>query len=104
MIIKKPTEQDLKNWQSIWLEHKDKMTPNRKSGAELLSYLQSKYILTEIYDKNAVDAIIGNVTMNACHSEKLPKGTAPIPRTFFLENSGCGEVFYKDENSDPVEI
>jgi len=63
------------------------LQPNRKSGTELLNYLRNKYVLTEIYDKDAIDAIVSNVTMNVPYAEKLPDGVVPVPRAFFLENT-----------------
>lgn len=104
MITQEPTKEMIEEWKSTWEQYKEKLEPNRKSGTELLNYLQGKYVLTEIYDKDAIDAIIGNVTMNVCHSEKLPDGVAPVPRAFFLENTGNGKVFYQDENKDSADI
>lgn len=42
--------------------------------------------------------------MNKPLAEKLPNGAVPLPRTFFLENKGKGEIFYKNENKDSEEI
>ena len=104
MITQEPTPKLLEEWKEIWLRYKDSLVPNRKSGADFLYYLQSNYVLTELHDKNAADAVIGNVTMNACYSEKLPEETCPFPKTFFLENRGNGEAFFKDPNKDSAEI
>jgi len=104
MITKEPTKEMFAEWKSIWSQYKEKLKPNRKSGKELLQYLQDKYVLTEIYDKNASDAVIGNITMNAPNAEKLPGGAIPVPRTFFLENTGNGEKLYQDENKDSVDV
>ncbi|ODM25015.1 hypothetical protein [Acetivibrio mesophilus] len=104
MITKEPTPEILGEWKSIWMQYKDILKPNRKSGQELLEYLQNKYILTEIHEKRATDAIIYNVTMNKVYEEKLPEGKTPIPRAFYLENAGNGEVFYRDENKDSMDI
>ena len=104
MITQEPTEEILDEWKAIWLQYKSKLQPNRRPGTELLSHLQSKYVLTEIHEKAATDAVIGNVTMNAPFSEKLPNGTAPIPRTFFIENAEKGEILYQDKNKDSVDI
>ncbi len=104
MITREPTKEELEEWKTIWIKYKGKLQPNRKSGVELLDYLQSKYVLTEIYDKKAADAIIGNVTMNAPFAEKMPEGAFPVSRAFFLENAGKGEVFYRLENKDPIDL
>ncbi|WP_312431039.1 hypothetical protein [Lacrimispora sp.] len=104
MITQEPTKDMLEEWKSIWIHYKERLRPNRKSGTELLHYLQEKYVLTEIHDKSASDAVIGNVNENECYAEKLPAGTAPVPRTFFLENTENGKVLYQDQNKDSVNI
>lgn len=104
MITQEPTEAILEEWKSVWLRYKDKLNPNRKSGTDLLNYLLQKYILTEMHEKGAADAVIGNVTMNTCYAEKLPVGMIPVPRTFFLENAGNGDIFYRAENKDSEDI
>lgn len=104
MLTREPTKELLQEYKSIWMQYKDQLRPNRKSGRELLDYLQQKYILTEIWDKEAADAVVLSVTKNQPYKEKLPVGMAPVPRTFFLENAGNGEVFYTSENKDPIDI
>lgn len=98
-----PTGKILEECKSIWMQYKDQLRPNRKSGEELLRYLLQKYVLTEIQNVNALDTVIYNVKMNAPYAEKLTPGAAPIPRAFFLENAGNGVVFYKRENKDPID-
>lgn len=104
MITQRPTEEMLEAMKSIWIKYKDKLHPNRKSGMELLEYLLSNYSLTEIYDKNAINSITYNIIMNKFNSEKLPNGVKPVPRAFYLENSGNGERFYLAENEDPIDL
>lgn len=65
MITKEPTQADLKTWQQIWIQYKDQLHPNRKSGMELLHYLQDKFVLTERFDEHARRVISDNVTMNS---------------------------------------
>lgn len=57
MIVQEPTEKMIAEWKSIWQRYNGKLKPNRKSGGEVLSYLQNKFILTELYDDNASNAI-----------------------------------------------
>ena len=42
--------------------------------------------------------------MNEYWAEKLPAGTAPSPRAFYLENEGAGRRFYLPENRDDPEL
>lgn len=104
MLMHEPKLEMYDEWKSVWNQYKDKLMPNRKSGQELLDFLSSKYVLTEIHDKSATDAVFFNVTRNKPLAEKLPHGAAVQPRTFFLENLGDGQIFYKEENADPEEI
>lgn len=104
MQTQEPTIQMVESWKKIWAEYHDRLKPNRKSGGELLEYLMGKYTLTEIYEAEALEAVYMNVTMNECFAIKLPEDTLPQPRAFFLENSGSGAIFYKEENQDPFEI
>lgn len=104
MITQAPSTKQLEEWKSTWLQYKERIQPNRKTGLELLEYLQSQYSLTEIFDADALDAIRYAVTMNEQRTEKLPKGTAPIPRAFYLNNSGQGKKFYLSENKDDPKI
>lgn len=100
MITREPTKEMLEEWKSIWEEYKDVLKPNRKSGEEVLTYLQSHYVLTEIDDENALSCISEPVKENEYFAEKLPEGTAINPRAFYLENTGCGKKFYLPENKD----
>lgn len=100
MLTQEPTPEMFEEWKSVWHKYKDSLTPNRKSGQELLDYLSHEYVMTETHDKEAADAVRFNVTMNKPNAEKLPDGAVPQPRTFFLENTGKGEIFYKDANKD----
>lgn len=100
MITTEPTREMFEEWKAVWKQYKDLLRPNRKSGAELLTYLQSNYPLTEIFDKKALDVISENVALNDHLAEKLPVGQSPVPRAFFLENTGNGRRFYLAENRD----
>lgn len=104
MITYEPTKEMFEEWKAIWAQYKNRLRPNRKSGALLLKYLQDNYVLTEIHDKEASDAVSGNVLMNKPLSEKLPAGEKPVPKTFFLENTGNGERFSRPENKDPLDL
>lgn len=104
MITTEPTWELLDEWKAVWEQYKDSLRPNRKTGAELLTYLQSKYPLTEIFDKKALDVVSETVTLNEHLTEKLPVGQSPVPRAFFLENTGNGRRFYLAENSDSPDL
>lgn len=35
------TQEMLEEWKAVWLQYKDKLIPNRKSGKELLGYYRA---------------------------------------------------------------
>ncbi len=104
MIVKNPSKEKLEEWKSTWIKYKDLIKPNRKTGLELLKYLQTNYSLTEIFDTDALNAISYTVSMNKNLSEKLINGVTPVPRAFYLNNIGQGEKFYLPQNKDNKEI
>lgn len=104
MIVKKPSSEQRQAWHALWKQYKDLIRPNRKTGPELLNYLQQNYTLTEIFDDDVVDVIVYNVMMNQTRAAKLPVGAVPVPRAFYLENTGQGEKFYRSESKDDADI
>lgn len=104
MITQKPTPEMLAEWKSIFDQYKDLLQPNRKSGIDLLGYLQSNYSLTEITDKEVLTAISENVSLNEFFAEKLPAGQLPLPKAFYLEDRGNGRKFYLSPNRDPQDL
>lgn len=104
MITQKPTPATLAEWKMIFNQYKSLLRPNRRSGAELLHYLKSSYMLTEITDGEVLAVISENVSRNAFWAERLPAGQRPIPKAFFLENTGNGQKFYLSENRDCSDV
>lgn len=104
MITQKPTPEILTEWKKAFEQYKDFLQPNRKSGTDLLDYLQSKYSLTEIMDEAVLTVISENVSRSALFAEKLPAGQRPLPKAFYLENIGNGHKFYRSENKDSLDL
>ena len=104
MIVQMPSQEVLKEWKSLWKCYKDTLQPNRKNGPELLQYLQSNYCLTEIFEDNILNTISENVTNSPYWSDKLPEGSSPFPKAYYLENHGNGKKFYLPENQDPIDL
>ncbi len=104
MITKMPTAATLKEWKATYDSYKDRLKPNRISGADLLNYLTGKYVLTEITEQDALDIVRDNIMLNEFYREKLPPNTLPDPRAFYLENAGDGQKFFLPQNADNPEI
>lgn len=94
MITTQPTPQMLTAWKQLWLQYRDKLWPNRKSGEKLLCYLREKYELTEIREKTALEIVRRSILENPFCAEKLPRGSKPNPKAFFVENRGNGSALY----------
>lgn len=104
MITQEVTPKMLDEWKQTFEQYKDLLRPNRKSGAEILAYLQSNYVLTEITDPQVLSVISDNVSMNPFDAEKLSSGQHPMPKAFYLENVGNGRKFYLSENRDAPDV
>lgn len=104
MITQKPTLEMLIEWKNTFEQYKDLLRPNRKSGADLLKYLQSNYFLTEITDQKVLTVISENVSRNKVYAEKLPTGQLPLPKAFYLEDMGSGHKFYLSQNKDSPDL
>lgn len=98
MLMTEPTPAMLEEWKAVFKTYKDRLRPNRKTGAELVEYLSSRYSLTELTDPRALLVVAGNVTENAPFAEKLPEGTFPDPRAFFIDSWGNGRFLYRDRS------
>lgn len=86
-------------WKTIYNQHKDKLSPNRKSGPQLLRYIEEKYQLIKLHGQPAQRAkrvVTESVLSNEHWLEKLPKGRQPAPVVFFIENAGEGEKLFTD--------
>lgn len=98
MLTTEPTPGMLEEWKTVWKTYQDRLEPNRKTGAELVEYLSSRYSLTELTDPRALLVVADNVAENAPYAEKLPVGAAPDPRAFFVDSWGNGRFLYRDRS------
>lgn len=61
MLMQKVTPQMVEEWKAVWNKYKDRLRPNRKSGAEVADYLTGRYLLKELHDDKAIQAVTDNV-------------------------------------------
>lgn len=99
MIFGPASKEKVLEWREIHKQFKDKLTPNRKSGKEVLEYLQSKYVLDEFNEERAFHAIYETVLKNEFQKQKLPVNTQPEPKTFILKNEDNGKRVYDKQES-----
>lgn len=100
MLMQEPTPEMVEKWKKIWIEYKDKLRPNRKSGKEIVEYLKSKYPLQELHDDNSKQVVIDNLIYNKHLADKLSVGAEPSAVTFIIENKDNGRFLY--ENQDEI--
>ena len=108
MIFGPASKEKLYEWRTIHNQHKDKLVPNKRSGKEVLEYLQNKYLLEEISEDNTFRAVSETVLKNSFQKQKLSKNSKPQPRCFILRNEGYGKFIYDNQediwNGCPVFI
>ncbi len=98
MLMQPATPHMVDQWKAIWREYRDRLHPNRKSGAQVVAYLRGKYSLRELHDDAALRVVTDNVLHNAPLAMKLPAGTVPAAVAFIVERSGEGEVLYRNQD------
>ena len=99
MIFAPASKEKVCEWRKIHKQFKDKLIPNRKSGKEVLEYLQNKYLLDEFNEERAFCAVYENVLKNEFQKQKLPQNLQPEPKTFILKNEGDGKTVYENQES-----
>lgn len=82
MLRESPTEKMRALWTRTFETYRSRLKPNRKTGQELVDYLQAKYHCVPFQDEEAAQVVIGNVMENEHYRRKLGKGQTPDPVTF----------------------
>jgi len=98
MLTREATPEMILEWKSVWNAYKDRLRPNRKSGADLAAYLTGKYPVRRLDGAKAAMVVTGNVLQNKAFAEKLPKGRQPSPAAFIVENTGEGKKLYDGQD------
>ena len=97
MLMNEPSLEMISHWREIWKEYKDKITPDRKTGAQLVEYLKTNYPLEAVDRINGEDPselISLEIMENDYSSWKLPAGRHPEPVAFAVKKTGKGEQLY----------
>ena len=90
MLTVKPTEEMVQEWRRIHGEYRDRLVPNRKTGAQVNEYFINRY-LPEQYDSDEFASVTEyNIIMNEHECEKLPQGVQPQIVTYKISD---GPVF-----------
>lgn len=98
MLMREVTPEMVTKWKEVWSQYKDRLHPNRKSGKEVVEYLENKYLLEELHDDNLKQMVMNNILYNKPYADKLPDGAEPLAVIFLVANKDNGEFLY--ENKD----
>ena len=76
MLTTEPTIEMIQEWKCIYNENRDKLKPNRKSGAEINDFC-NKYRFEKLDSLSFHDVVEFNIMKNESNREKLPQGAVP---------------------------
>ena len=99
MLTHEPTPGEIADWKRIYDAHHGCLNTNRKTGAELYAYLQSRYPLRPLSDPRADQVVIQNILQNESLACELPPGAAPNPVCCIVEPVGAGETLYREQDA-----
>ncbi len=77
MLMQEMTPELAAKWKAVWQAHRDRLTPNRKTGAELAAYLTAHSPTRPLGDEAILNGMALEVLENAPLREKLPQGAQP---------------------------
>ena len=97
MLTTKPTKAMIDQWKACWAQYRDRLTPERKTGAEVVAYLKAHYPVRKRADAALKDMVVQNVMLNEPLKQKLPPGTSPDPVVYELLHTGCGAARYAEQ-------
>lgn len=81
MLMQEPTEEMIKEWQSIYNKYKNNLIPNKKEGLEIIKYLIEKHSVVEVENSELEKVVYDNIVLNEHSNEKLC-GKYPIIKLF----------------------
>ncbi len=85
MLTTEPTLEMLQEWKRLHEEYRPKLSPNRKSGAQVDAHFRANYPHTPMDSEELREMIAAEILENPHHAEKLPKDSAPDVRCYLSE-------------------
>jgi hypothetical protein len=98
MLIQEVTPEMVKAWKVTFDQYRPQLSPNKKTGSEIIAYIKQKYPITELPDDIIKQVVVDNVILNECHAKKLPVGKTPVAKVFFIEDTGAGKHHYETQD------
>ncbi len=82
MLTTEPTLEMLQEWTRLHEEYRPRLSPNRRSGAQVDAYFCEKYPHTPLDSEELREMIAAEILENPHHAEKLPPDTKPDVRCY----------------------
>lgn len=86
MLTTKATEKMVRQWKMIHAEYREKLKPDRKTGAQVKEYFIKKYSPEQYASAEFASVAEYNIMMNEHEREKLPEGELPRIETYKLSD------------------
>lgn len=99
MLLQEATPEMVQAWKETFNEYRPLLSPNKKTGPELLAYLQQQYPVTELEDDTIKQVVLANILQNDCHADRLPAGKTPVARGFCIGDFGTGKDLYEHQDA-----
>jgi hypothetical protein len=98
MLMQKATPEMVTAWKVTFDQYRPQLSPNKKTGSEILGYIKQKYSITEVPDDTIKQVVVDTVILNKCYANKLPSGKTPAAKGFSIENTGAGNYLYEKQD------
>ena len=86
MITAKLTAEKITEMKQLYKEHRPMLCANRRAGAEVDAYFQSRYPCQVLKDRTFQRVVAANILENAYARAKLQSGTQPDVRCYRVGN------------------
>nr|WP_319375906.1 hypothetical protein [uncultured Methanoregula sp.] len=100
MLLQEATPEMVQAWKETSDKYRPLLSPNKKTGPEIIAYLQQQYPVTEPAGDTIKRVVLANLLQNDYSAGKLPAGKTPVARGFCIGDCGAGNDLY--ENQDAI--
>jgi hypothetical protein len=98
MMTRKVTRPMIALWKRTWIEYRDRLRLERKSGQEVLRHLQEKYPLELLNGERALRAVVCIAQAVEPLFGRLAPGETPEPVAFYVKKEGAGSALYEKQD------
>lgn len=99
MLTREVTPEMVLAWKVTFDQYRPQLRQNKKTGLELIAYLQQKYPITELNDERLKQVVVDNVLSNGIHANKVPVGKTPLAKGFIIGDTGAGKYLYEKQDA-----